>query len=105
MNTITKSAVTLALADIRARAIAEQNRLNALGRFSEGSDATRAVAMIEQGIQAVLNSSTSEELNNDQVGKIRAILEPYQNANDVTPAEEQAANEIAERQRRAWGQR
>lgn len=66
----------------------------------------RALNMIEQGIMQVLATSTGEELSYNQVAEIQRILQPHKDASEpVTPEEERAVAEIAQRQRRAWGQR
>lgn len=74
---LTKTEVLKHLGEARAKATDEQDRLNALGRFSEAIDQRRGLDLIETGIHAVLNTAPDEILSGSANAQIRHILEPY----------------------------
>ncbi len=68
-----KSTVQNIMAEARAKATDEQNKLNALGRFSEGIDLMRALNQLEQGVQSVIAASPGDSLTPEQVAEIRGL--------------------------------
>jgi len=104
---LTKTTVLKHLADARKEATAEEHRLFARGETVEAVDQRRPLDVIEREIRQELAKSPGEVLTDAASEAIGAILAPYAHARaqTVSAADAKAVSDVAQRQRRSWGQR